>query len=553
MNNEVLRRKMFRTILADSRAPKGILASSPEMVETVQRRANGGINTGGLGSQTVSDYFNTRRGAPNRRTLSGAGMPEGTQSYLELLEQIKDLPIKQQGEILRRAGYGASIGPDVAGYVGDRVGQFSDLYTGAVSDLDAIKAGIGSIFEPKEGTGLYTLEPLEDGRLGFGPPRELSKGEVLARTPQADAMSQVEADMSSAARPDDYSILQMPSVRSALEPDAKEKTEEASGSTTVVKPDMQRAIRSAEQPDDYSILQMPSVRSALEPDAKEKTEEASGSTTGEEKSETKVIEPEDLVTNITTALEDENKSTKQKADAIDEALDIKGTRKERTAQRYEYLKELLGEDKAKDIRTDANYNLIMTGLMIAAGQSPDALTNIATGLAKGLKGYGEASGEAAKEENKRERAMKLMAAKEIGEEITAETAADIRAQELADQRAFQAEQPAAKLQASREIAELPGETQRLLQAIADQTGMSMSEVYMLNKAGKDTDTQRLASNYFKVFGPKGLTVEEAGILANAKIADDETVQDAIKRLFGKDFSADSKTTKSGFSKATKIK
>jgi len=543
--NEVLRRKMFRTILADSRAPNGILASSPEMVETVQRRANGGTNRSGLGSQTVSEVFNRGRGTPTRRDLSGAGMPEGTQSYLELLEQIKDLPIQQQGEILRRAGYGASIGPDVAGYVGDRVGKFSDLYTGAVSDLDAIKAGIGSIFEPKEGTGLYTLEPLEDGRLGFGPPRELSKGEVLARTPQAEAMSQLEAEMTSQGRPDDYSILGMPSVRSALGSDDKQKTEEASGSTTVVKPDMQRAIRREEEPDDYSILEMPSVRSALGSEAKQKTEE--------EKSETKVVKPENLVTDITTALEDENKSTKQKADAIDEALDIKGTRKERTAQRYEYLKELLGEDKAKDIRTDANYNLIMTGLMIAAGQSPDALTNIATGLAKGLKGYGEASGEAAKEENKRERAMKLMAAKEIGEEITAETAADIRAQELADQRAFQAEQQEAKLQATREIAELPGESQRLLQAIADQTGMSISEVYLLNKAGKDTDTQRLASDYFKVFGPKGLTVEEAGILANAKIPEDETVQDVIKRLFGKDFSADSKTTKSGFSKPTTIK
>ena len=38
MNNEVLRRKMFRTVLADSRAPAGILASSPEMVRTVQKR-----------------------------------------------------------------------------------------------------------------------------------------------------------------------------------------------------------------------------------------------------------------------------------------------------------------------------------------------------------------------------------------------------------------------------------------------------------------------------------------------------------------------------------
>ena len=46
MNNEVLRRKLFRTVLADSRAPAGILASSPEMVDTVSRRANGGTQAG---------------------------------------------------------------------------------------------------------------------------------------------------------------------------------------------------------------------------------------------------------------------------------------------------------------------------------------------------------------------------------------------------------------------------------------------------------------------------------------------------------------------------
>ena len=38
----------------------------------------------------------------------------------------------------------------------------------------------------------------------------------------------------------------------------------------------------------------------------------------------------------------------------------------------------------------ANYNLMMTGLLIAAGESPNALTNIARGAAQGLQGYGQA-------------------------------------------------------------------------------------------------------------------------------------------------------------------
>ena len=65
MNNEVLRRKMFRTILADSRAPTGILASSPEMVDTVSRRANGGLEA-------------RRRLAGQQFMRQFAGMPEGS-------------------------------------------------------------------------------------------------------------------------------------------------------------------------------------------------------------------------------------------------------------------------------------------------------------------------------------------------------------------------------------------------------------------------------------------------------------------------------------------
>ena len=95
MNNEVLRRKMFRTVLADSRAPAGILASSPEMVDTVSRRATGGLEA--------------------RRKLAGqqfmrqfAGMPEGSrkpESYLQVLDRIKGLPYNQQVQELTKAGY----------------------------------------------------------------------------------------------------------------------------------------------------------------------------------------------------------------------------------------------------------------------------------------------------------------------------------------------------------------------------------------------------------------------------------------------------------------
>jgi len=125
---------------------------------------------------------------------------------------------------------------------------------------------------------------------------------------------------------------------------------------------------------------------------------------------------------------DAPKSEKVKAKALDETIGITGTYKERVAKRKAVLQDLLGE-RAKDVRTDANYNLMMTGLMIAAGESPDAMVNLAKGLAAGLKGYGDAVGEEAKEISKEDRALTIQSAAEVGAEISSEKAAAIKAEE----------------------------------------------------------------------------------------------------------------------------
>jgi len=121
-------------------------------------------------------------------------------------------------------------------------------------------------------------------------------------------------------------------------------------------------------------------------------------------------------------------SEAEKAKGVDKTFGITGTREERTKKRKAVLQSLLGE-REKDVRTDASYNLMMTGLLIAAGESPDAMTNIAKGLAGGLKGYGEAVGEEAQAITKEDRALTMMAAEEVGAEITSEKAASIKAEE----------------------------------------------------------------------------------------------------------------------------
>ena len=89
--------------------------------------------------------------------------------------------------------------------------------------------------------------------------------------------------------------------------------------------------------------------------------------------------PENINAAIASALETQqsNASDKEKADATDSILGITAkARKERVKARQALIKELVGEDEAKDMRTDANYNLMMLGLLMASGQSENAITNL---------------------------------------------------------------------------------------------------------------------------------------------------------------------------------
>ena len=148
MNNEVLRRKMFRTVLADSRAPAGILASSPEMVDTVSRRANGGLEA-------------RRRLAGQQFMRQFAGMPEGSrkpESYLQVLDRIKGLPYNQQVQELTKAGYGATIGPDVPDFL-SQTGAAAKQRIGA--DIEQTKQTLGKFLAP--GADKPVIDAIQSG------------------------------------------------------------------------------------------------------------------------------------------------------------------------------------------------------------------------------------------------------------------------------------------------------------------------------------------------------------------------------------------------------
>lgn len=169
-------------------------------------------------------------------------------------------------------------------------------------------------------------------------------------------------------------------------------------------------------------------------------------------------------------------SEKEKAEKIDAAVGITGTYKERVQKRAEVLKDLLG-DREKDVRTDANYNLMMAGLLIASGESPDAMTNLAKGLAMGLKGYGDAIGEEAKSISKEDRALVVQAASEVGAEISSEKAAQIRASENALTRAHEKKMQDIRLGTSLLTA---GAQMESAQAMQDQRLTSQEKINLAN-------------------------------------------------------------------------
>ena len=139
-------------------------------------------------------------------------------------------------------------------------------------------------------------------------------------------------------------------------------------------------------------------------------------------------------------------ATKEAAAQNDALLNISDTKpdgkpltyKERVQARFEVLKDLIGEDQAKDIRTDKNYNLMMLGLRIAAGQDPNALSNIAAGAGQQLQEFGEVSGEESQRRAEKIESLTMLAASDVSEEMKAEAARDFAKSEREATQLFQA-------------------------------------------------------------------------------------------------------------------
>lgn len=374
MNNEVLRRKMFRTILADSRAPNGILASSPEMVETVQRRANGGMNTGDA-------------------------------QYMQAIGQLA-----QQGDkaTLENIFRDTRLSTNVRNAAREAIGSLTTKQAPS-SILTQPNQGM-----PDESSGL-TIAGEEPTSLPFGIESIFTAGKAVKR----DGIENIVSSATSKADP-----LMQPKVRTPFTPGPVESFgEEAlddeytsiSGQITPVSgADTQTTVPGGKKGEDVTAQTIAgSIDAALSgkrdyesPEAaKLRTQMAAFDASSDQsinKLETKLTDLNAAMLGVKTQ-SDERLAAAQadvtKATDVYNAVLQKGfvEAKEFTLEdvKDEALK-LSGIDKADYDGQRKNafwFNLMRAGLAVAAGESDNALTNIAKGLGVGLEGYGKDIGE----------------------------------------------------------------------------------------------------------------------------------------------------------------
>ena len=425
-----LNRKMFRQP-GMSRQPMGILASSPELANVVRRRtgqpvqmAHGGFHAPGdpMGSADANERafrVGATRGlipdALSALAAQGPGISNRLKSVLSKYPKSGFArPLLQRAMSMSAADQNA---------LADQI-EASEIETISRGKDPSMAQGIGTLREV--GTALTT--PINDLERTLNPNLRVDIGI---------------GDQGGVRPPIDTEIPDFEVPRGTLPDDVPTMpSEDIADQITLPK----RTPLDDDVEDDGPLLPKPNPdRGPLSrtdigaaglgvdpPKEKQPAEKAAENLMGTDQDAQFMQDPMSVVDMVRNAQDNpENKTAKQKADATDSILNIKNL-KERKA----LLKNLLGEEKAKDIRTDAGYNLMMTGLLIAAGQSEDAMTNIAKGLAGGLQGYGTAVGEEAQAERKLDRDLSMLAYSELSEEQKAARAAQVAEDAKIKERAF---------------------------------------------------------------------------------------------------------------------
>jgi len=437
-----LNRKMFRQP-GMSRQPAGILASSPELANVVRQRmdqpvqmANGGINA----NDTISNQLmaiQQLRGMGDKATLTNIARDQRLPRSVQMAaaNALSGIKPKESGPVqqvpLASTGKLPSLSAPPVMSVRGNSGQRQPADPQKQTSLDSqVMSGSSMPLEAlnriRKARGMSVLPSTTDPDIFVRAARKLSPdgkgiaavlGENQAETQrlisQANEQSDILRDptmlVPQLTRPDIERAFTDPDEIFEGEKLAKNKV--TSETPVILSPPVVEQIVTGTEGFDEDGADM----NLLEPTGQNLSDAA-----------------KDLLNRPSLSAEAVNKRVDELL-GIDSAIQEKtgkpATKKERIKAEVAILKEALGEDAAKDIRTSGAYNLMMTGLMIAAGDSPDAMTNIVKGLAGGLKMYGDATGEEAQRKNKLEQSLGLQAYSNVREEIAAEKIADVKLRE----------------------------------------------------------------------------------------------------------------------------
>ena len=471
-----LNRKMFRQP-GMSRQPAGILASSPELYNVVRQRMGQPVQMAN-GGQNVTDYMSAIRDLAakgDKATLNNIARDQRLPRSVQMAAanalagrtvpgQIQTAPVPNADRMAaNRANLGALRG---------RVGQDA-LTDQAMAQINAANRssepslidqgiaaankGMGTVNEflygtDTERTPIQTgLRALDTGvRAVTSSAGNLMSGDFMRpvtdylTTPQLTEEGVRQADIAALTAKDEFGNIpddgKMPSetlaatatngsstfgtprpVVTTLDPGAQAEADAALPETTIdpatQDPGVRAGVTGTEPPKKVKKKKT-AVEAAINLAESNETADAQA-----EKTVVGATNSENVNAAIASALETQQSdaSDKDKAEATDSILGITAkTRKERVKAGQALIKEMLGEDQAKDMRTDANYNLMMLGLLMATGQSSSALANFAEAAKVTLGSYAKAKGERSEAKRKEDRAIALKALDEVGAEISQE-------------------------------------------------------------------------------------------------------------------------------------
>lgn len=456
-----LNRRMFRQP-GMSRQPAGILASSPQLANTVANRqpvrmANGGTNTYTAAVQRAVQAGDKRALQELAKPVNygaAARTPDG-QNALRLARQA----IAQSTQISTDTGVDVPVSFAKRGIQGppniDAMGNVNTSTDDAMQA--AMQANVDTSGPSLLDRGIAAAKGVGKdiaNAVTVSPPQIEDPSKLRTKANVSDRLSSI-FNYRGALRPakeiQDFEITTNKSLVNLDDDDgAPPKTEAeilAQGSSTfgtarpVSTQDPGLAAEAAAALPTTTIdpaTQDPGVRAGVigtEPPKKVKkkktaveiaidlADENESTVDSAEKTVIGATSNENINAAIASALETQqsNASDKEKADATDSILGITAkARKERVKARQALIKELVGEDEAKDMRTDANYNLMMLGLLMASGQSENAITNFAEAAKTTLGSFAKVKGERSQAKRKEDRAIALKALDEVGVEISQE-------------------------------------------------------------------------------------------------------------------------------------